>query len=118
MSEVKFEPFQRVLVRDFDGDVWRINFFSQKCGDYYECFVSHWKQCLPYTDETAHLLGTTDSPTPPEPKFKFGDHVEVRDDETSSWRKAVYLSVNRGTYYCLTESSGVCLWKFCRHADW
>lgn len=33
MSEVKFEPFQRVLVRDFDHNVWHINFFSRKYGE-------------------------------------------------------------------------------------
>ena len=119
MSELKFEPFQKVLVRDSDDMKWKCSLFSyyEEKDELYFCCGIPWEMCLPY-EGNEHLLGTTDSPTPPEPEFKFGDHVEVRDDETSSWRKAVFLSVSKGSYYCVIEPAGACLWKFCRHADW
>ena len=120
-SIVTFEPFQKVLVRDNDIAYWGIDFFedyAETLEHPYICLTNSYKQCLPYNDETKHLLGTDNSPTPPEPEFRWGDHVEVRDDETASWRKAVFLSVNKGAYYCVIQPAGTCLWKYCRHADW
>ena len=122
MSEVKFEPFQQILARVTHSKIWFATLFSHYTEDgEIATSTAHLfspDAVLPYNDETAHLLGTTDDPTPPEPEFKWGDHVEVRDDETSSWRKAVFLSVNKGAYYYVIEPAGTCLWKYCRHADW
>ena len=56
------QPFDKVLVRDEDC-YWTTNLFSHSyngrnsvicCGGY--C----WKQCIPYNEETKHLVGTTD----------------------------------------------------------
>lgn len=60
----KFEPFQRVLVRDFDIEEWMCDVFSHyKMGDKFSfvCVGSAYKCCIPYNDETKHLLGTTDN---------------------------------------------------------
>ena len=59
-----FKPFDKVLVRDEDDLYWRIEIFSDfDKGDYYpyKCFINSYVQCLPYNDETAHLLGTTEN---------------------------------------------------------
>jgi len=119
MSEVTFEPFQKVLVRDFDHNEWKINFFERKCGDYFLCFSGNWKQCIPYNDETAHLLGTTDSPTPPEPEFKWGDHVEVSNDRIT-WRRAIYYRLVADSQYLHSalKKDGLFSFQYCRHADW
>lgn len=119
MSEVKFEPFQKVLVRDNENQEWRANFFSNehKCGGKYVCSGFTWNFCIPY-EGNEHLLGTTDSPTPPEQEFQWGDHVEVRDYEGQPWRKAIYISKNRGGHYCMIAPNGSCCWHSCRHADW
>ena len=59
-----FSPFQKVLVRDNDEDIWQIDLFSSYCktrGLRYGCLNSLWKQCIPYKGND-HLLGTTISP--------------------------------------------------------
>ena len=57
----EFKPFDKVLVRDTNKEAWTINFFSHYSEDWgYECLDASYQQCLPYNDQTAHLLDTTD----------------------------------------------------------
>lgn len=64
--KVELKPFDKVLVRDsIINDTWRINFFESMASDfrndlYYRCMTSTWKFCIPYNENTKHLLGTTD----------------------------------------------------------
>lgn len=56
-----FKPFDRVLVRDSDKGLWHIDFYShyRKEAYYkYECSSACYGQCIPYNDETKHLVGT------------------------------------------------------------
>ena len=55
------KPFDKVLVRDEDC-YWTADLFShiddsigRVCCSWYS-----WKQCIPYNDETKHLVGTSD----------------------------------------------------------
>lgn len=53
------QPFDKVLVRDYCDEEWRADFFSHIYDNqYYQCVGCQWKQCIPYNDETKHLLGT------------------------------------------------------------
>ena len=62
---VKFDinslkPFDRVLVRDIDGDYWKAAIFSHsnEYGRYkYICVSNTYNQCIPYNNDTEHLLG-------------------------------------------------------------
>ena len=57
----ELKPFDKVLVRDSKSDNWRANLFSYIGKDgYYHCVYANWAYCIPYNEETAHLLGTTD----------------------------------------------------------
>ena len=64
----KFDPktlnaFDRVLVRNFETTKWRCDHFSHfDCGNYNPCIASccSYTFCIPYNDETKHLVGTTD----------------------------------------------------------
>ena len=57
----EFNPFDKVVVRCSKADRWSIDFFSYKVHNGYICTGDSWfGYCLPYNDETAHLLGTTD----------------------------------------------------------
>ena len=57
----KFKPFDKVVVRCGEADKWSIDFFSYKVSNGYICTGDAWfGYCLPYNEETAHLLGTTD----------------------------------------------------------
>ena len=64
-KECEFKPFDKVLVRDDDGDPWRIDLFEREEVEFtyrFICMIDGWKQCLPYNDQTAHLLGTSNDP--------------------------------------------------------
>ena len=57
------QPFDKVLVRDYLNDEWRCTFFShirQNCKHPYICDNLDWKYCIPYNDDTKHLVGTTE----------------------------------------------------------
>lgn len=56
------QPFDKVLVRDFLSDNWAADFFERLDENdvHYNatCVTSHWEQCIPYNEETKHLVGT------------------------------------------------------------
>ena len=57
----ELKPFDKVVVRCSEADRWSIDFFSYRVHNGYICTGDAWfGYCLPYNDETAHLLGTTD----------------------------------------------------------
>ena len=63
---VKFDydslrPFDRMLVRNFNSDRWRISHFSYMDGQYLMC-DTRWYQGIPYNDDTECLVGTLDMP--------------------------------------------------------
>ena len=53
-------PFDRVLVRDRDIEHWICSLFSHITNDEYLCISSCFIYCIPYNDDTKHLVGTTD----------------------------------------------------------
>ena len=57
------QPFNKVLVRDKDAD-WRCSFFSHiRCfGNMfpYNTIGGIYQYCIPYNDETKHLVGTAE----------------------------------------------------------
>ena len=55
-------PFDKVLVRECDGDIWRCSIFSHIWKDDlpYVCNGIGYKCCIPYNDDTKHLVGTTE----------------------------------------------------------
>lgn len=59
--KVEFKPFDKVLSRRCSEDYWVLNFYSHKTDYYHICIDgSSNLYCIPYNEETAHLLGTTD----------------------------------------------------------
>lgn len=55
------KPFDKVLVRDHNDCPWRADFYShfESNNQYWcVCIGDAYKQCIPYNEETAHLLGT------------------------------------------------------------
>lgn len=58
----QFKPFDKVLVRDYNDNEWKCDFFSNMNEHgYYNCINSWWHQCIPY-EGNEHLLGTTNEP--------------------------------------------------------
>ena len=66
--KVELKPCDKVLCRNSKDDTWEADFFARltrKEIDYtqsgkYLCVGDLWMYCIPYNEETAHLLGTTD----------------------------------------------------------
>ena len=59
------KPFDKVLVRDEYKECWCCDFFSHTRRDpqaVYKCATtkSYFRCCIPYNDETKHLVGTKD----------------------------------------------------------
>ena len=76
--EHQFKPFDQVLVRDNDEDTWVINHYGHlhtiDGRKLHICAIgSGFLQCIPYNEETKHLLGTNKPYTKPQPKTY---HVE------------------------------------------
>ena len=68
LKKERFDPktlkaFDKVLVKDSESLTWKINMFSHinnKAEYPYCCLLSFYKYCIPYNDETKHLVGTKD----------------------------------------------------------
>ena len=92
MTDHKFEPFQKVLVRDHVQQKWKANFFSHMDANYFVTGDSLWQYCIPYTPETAHLLGTSQPYEPPNPpvEYAWGQKVEVCAF-IGEWEMALYI---------------------------
>lgn len=60
-----FEPFQKVLVRDFCDEKWKADYFSHynedDCLFLYRCVGDSYKVCIAY-EGNEHLLGTNNNP--------------------------------------------------------
>lgn len=57
------QPFDMVLVSDEHHKRWRCSFFSHIVDSFYYPYIaidSSYKFCIPYNDDTKHLVGTTD----------------------------------------------------------
>ena len=56
------QPFDKVLVRDSDVVDWKVQLFSCIIEDEeyypYVCINESYKYCIPYNDDTKHLVGT------------------------------------------------------------
>ena len=64
----KFDPttlkaFDKVLVKDYSDDGWKVDFYSHKDTSmtyHYRCIGETYRCCIPYNDDTKHLVGTND----------------------------------------------------------
>ena len=59
-----FKPFDKVLTRNYDTDTWAADWFSHyvddEDGKAFITTCAYRNQCIPFNDDTKHLLGTTD----------------------------------------------------------
>ena len=58
------KPFDRVITRNDDDDIWTANIFSHmdSHGEYVTIgCVGGYTYCIPYNEETAKLIGTTNN---------------------------------------------------------
>lgn len=62
-TECEFKPFDKVLVRQSETCKWEASFFSNITDEVhkYRCCGMNYMFCIPYNEQTAHLLGTKDN---------------------------------------------------------
>lgn len=57
------QPFDKVLVRNFNSEKWKVQLFSYIIEDEerypYFCINNPYQCCIPYNDDTKHLVGTS-----------------------------------------------------------
>ena len=55
-------PFDKVLARDMVNGQWRCTLYSHERKDIYKYVTTDYtyKYCIPYNDDTKHLVGTTE----------------------------------------------------------
>ena len=58
------QPFDKVLVRNYNSEKWKVQLFSYIIEDEerypYFCINNPYQCCIPYNDDTKHLAGTKD----------------------------------------------------------
>lgn len=57
-NDHNFKPFDKVLVRDYDTETWKCDFFSCIGDRNYRCVSGFYLQCIPY-EGNEYLVGTT-----------------------------------------------------------
>lgn len=105
-----FEPFQKVLVRLQEREVWKCAFYDRKGAGKYHIVIGPAYDptdgnILPYNDETKHLLGTKNDPAPKwEPKPD--ELVAVCHIQTNSWAVRIFSHIDEDGYFVVKEWVG------------
>lgn len=102
MEKHQFKPFDQVLVRNNEKNTWKCDIFSHyiKSDTFpYMCVGNAYVYCIPYNENTAHLVGTTKPYTLPQPKTFIVSwptsngqrRVEYTDEEFEHFIKTAVL---------------------------
>lgn len=108
-NQFEFKPFDKVLVRNTEEQTWKPNFYSFEGynNSGYVCTNDmKYAQCIPYNENTAHLIGTNKPYEEPEPKVwrvknvNIGEICELTQNEFDAFAKGLMKSV-RACYYSI-----------------
>lgn len=80
-NQFQFKPFDQVLVRDDDNEHWAATYYSHfdELQAQHYCGCCYWRQCIPYNEETAHLIGTDKPYKKPKWRVTSHDFDEIKD---------------------------------------
>ena len=101
MKKHQFKPFDQVLVRDSSIGLWRANIYSNiNNNDNYVCISGIWNYCIPYNEETAHLINTDKPYAPPQPKtyhveWGMDSQMEQQDYTDEEFENFIKIAVLR-----------------------
>ena len=88
MEKHQFKPFDKVLVRDTNLELWRINVYSHlNDTNNHVCISGIWNYCIPYNEQTAHLVGTNEPYKEPEPKIWYVTDIEAKSTCTMTQKQ-------------------------------
>ena len=51
------QPFDKILARDYQDELWSIELFSHKTGNIVRGLCHNWCYAIPFNEETKHLVG-------------------------------------------------------------
>lgn len=91
MKKHQFKPFDEVLVRGEYHENWKISLFSHT--DYddllrpFRCINGSWVECIPYNENTAHLLDTCEPYEEPEPKVWYVTDLNAKSTCTMTQKQ-------------------------------
>ena len=52
------QPFDKILARDYQDELWSIELFSHKTGNIVRGLCHNWCYAIPFNEETKHLIDT------------------------------------------------------------
>ena len=97
----KLQPFDKVLVRDSKENVWKIDLFvktnDSKHVYHYKGFRGNWNYCIPYTEDLAYLIGTTQDIPVTLDAIVWGSKVYVKTNTMPYNQVAIVLGFNKNT---------------------
>ena len=101
MEKHQFKPFDQVLVRTSDKNNWLISHYGYEIIEnerkIHICSTgSSFPQCIPYNEETKHLVGTT-NPYGKTKKWHVSSHFgnfeeELNDEELENFIKTAVMN--------------------------
>ena len=53
-----FQPFDKILARDYQDELWSVELFSHKTGNIVRGLCHNWCYAIPFNENTKHLIGT------------------------------------------------------------
>lgn len=112
-----FKPFDKVLMRDSEHEIWEPTLFSGKVGDAFkDTSLIVYKYCIPY-EGNEHLAGTYDAP---DQEFREGELVAFSDDKKvwyiGFFSKKLREGKLRYVGYRASDGSYVSQYQYCEPA--
>lgn len=103
----KFNPFDRVLVRQSAVHTWSADIYDRFTEMFGHMVISGASvedvNILPYNEETKHLHNTVGEFVKWKPKK--GEPVLVKDVEMSNWALRIFLGMRDNKYVCTSDPS-------------
>lgn len=112
-----FKPFDKVLMRDSEHEIWEPALFSGKVGDAFkDTSLIVYRYCIPY-EGNEHLVGTFGSP---DQEFREGELVAFSDDKKvwyiGFFSKKLREGKLRYVGYRASDGSYVIQYQYCEPA--
>lgn len=102
-NQFEFKPFDKVLTRNDDRQIWHVSIYSHYQPNMlikkHRCIDDAYEQCIPYNEETQHLIGTN-KPYQPKKKeiryevtFGFGEDLTVKSYTEEEFKNFINIAV-------------------------
>lgn len=113
----EFKPFDKVLMRDSEHEIWEPALFSGKVGDAFkDTSLSVYRYCIPY-EGNEHLAGTYNAP---HKEFQKGELVAFSDNKKvwyiGFFNKKIQGGEMNYTGYSDTDKICITQWRYCEPA--